>query len=75
MKISHKMITLGLAFSLFGSTCALARPMPHFKNGDLSYENPMAMNHGSRMTSAASDHARPPSHAVQDDWPADMILD
>lgn len=77
MKISHKLITLGLAFSLFGSTCALARPTPHFENGGLSYEKPMAVDHGPRTrTSAAIDHARrPPSHAVQDDWPADMILD
>ena len=34
----QKSITLGLAFSLLGSTCAFARPMPHFENGCLSYE-------------------------------------
>lgn len=33
MNISHKLITLGLAFSLLGSTCAFARPMRHFENG------------------------------------------
>jgi hypothetical protein len=38
MNISQKLITLGLAFSLLGSTRAFARPMPHFENGCLSYE-------------------------------------
>jgi hypothetical protein len=31
MIISHKLITLGLAFSLLGSTCAFARPTPAFR--------------------------------------------
>jgi len=36
MNISHKLITLGLAFSLLGSTCAFARPTRNFENGGLS---------------------------------------
>lgn len=36
MNISHKLITLGLAFGLIGSTSAFARPTPHFENGSLS---------------------------------------
>jgi hypothetical protein len=31
MNISQKLITLGLAFSLLSSTCAFARPIPHFR--------------------------------------------
>lgn len=38
MNISHKLITLGLAFSLLGSTSAFARPTPDFENGGLSYK-------------------------------------
>ena len=42
MNISHKLITLGLAFSLLDSTSAFARPMPHLESGCLSYEKKTA---------------------------------
>jgi hypothetical protein len=76
MNISHKLITLGLAFSLLGSTCAFARPMRHFENGGLSYEKktlaspvPTAKEFG-----ATGYERRPSANADKDGWPADMLL-
>jgi hypothetical protein len=67
MTISHKLITLGLAFSLLGSTCAFAKPMP---------EKESAARHF--RTAKPSDTTgyvhRPPANAVKDNWPARMIL-
>jgi hypothetical protein len=76
MIISHKLITLGFAFSLLGSTCAFARPTPHFENGRLSFEKKTAVSHvPTAKTSDATGHARRPStNTVKDDWPANMIL-
>ena len=74
MNIRHKLITLGLAFSLLGSTSAFARP--HFENGCLSCEKRTATGHvPTTKTSSATGYARRPSaNADKDDWPADMIL-
>jgi hypothetical protein len=68
MKISHKLITLGVAFSLLGSTSTFARPMPH---GCLSYEKNTATGHvPTTKTSGATGYARRPSaNTVEDDWP------
>jgi hypothetical protein len=76
MNISHKLITLGLAFSLLGSTSAFARPTPHFENGFPSYEKRTATGHApTTKTSGATGYARRlPANADKDDWPADMIL-
>jgi hypothetical protein len=76
MIVSHKLITLGLAFCMLGSTCAFARPTPHFENGRLSYEKKTVASHvPTAKTSDATGHARRPSaNTVKDDWPANMIL-
>jgi hypothetical protein len=76
MTISRKLITLGLAIGLFGSTCAFARPTPHFENGRLSYEKKMVPSHvPTTGTSGAAGYAHPPStNAVKDDWPSEMLL-
>jgi hypothetical protein len=76
MYLNHKLITLGLAFSLLGSTCAFARPTPHFENGRLSYEKKAVAGHvPTAKTSDATGYARRPSaNTVKDDWPANMIL-
>jgi hypothetical protein len=75
MNISHKLITLGLAFSLLGSTCAFARTTPHFENGYLSYEKKTIASHvPTAKTSGATAHARRPSTNSDRDWPGDMIL-
>ena len=76
MFISHKLITLGFAFSLLGSTCAFARPTPHFENGRLSHEKKTVASHvPTARTSGATGYARRPSaNTVKDDWPANMIL-
>ena len=69
MNISHKLITLGLAFSLLGSPCAFARPMPHFENGGLSHEKKTVESH-------ATGYARQRSaDTMKDNWPNNMILD
>ena len=74
MNISHKLITLGLAFSLLGSTCAFARPMRHFENGGLSHEKKTVASHV--PTAKAFGYAgRPSACTDKDDWPADMLLD
>jgi hypothetical protein len=77
MNISQKLITLGLAFSLLGSTCAFARPMPHFENGCLSYEKKTVASHvpTARAFGATGYACRPSANTVKDDWPANMILD
>jgi hypothetical protein len=72
MNISHKLITLGLAFSLLGSTCALATPAPHFENGYLSYKK--ASHVPTAKTSGATGYAGSPSTNSDRDWPGDMIL-
>jgi hypothetical protein len=74
MNISHKLITLGLAFSLLDSASAFARPMPHFENGCLSYEKKTATGHvPTTKVSGASVYARRPSaNTVEDDWPANV---
>ena len=76
MNTSHKLITLGLAFSLLGSNCAFARPMRHFENGGLSYEKKTVASHVPiARTSGGTGYARHPSaNTVKDDWPANMIL-
>jgi hypothetical protein len=76
MNISHKLITLGFAFSLLGSTCAFARPMRHFENGSLSHEKKTVASHvPTAKAFGATGHARRPSaNTDRDDWPADMLL-
>jgi hypothetical protein len=76
MIISQKLVTLGLAFSLLGSTCAFARPTSHFENGSLSYEKKKVESQvPAAKTSDATGYARrPAANTVKDDWPADMIL-
>jgi hypothetical protein len=76
MIVSHKLITLGLAFSMLGSTCAFATLTPHFENSHLSHEKKTVASHvPTAKTSDATGHARRPStNAVKDDWPANMIL-
>jgi hypothetical protein len=77
MDVSHKLITVGLAFSLLGSTSAFARPTLHFENGGLSYDKRTVASHvPTAKAFGATDHARPPSaNADRDGWPADMLLD
>ena len=76
MNISHKLITLGLAFSLLGSTCAFARPMQHFENRGPSFDKKTIASHVlTEKKHDAAGYAPRPSAAVQDDWPANMILD
>jgi len=76
MNISHKLITLGLAFSLLGSTSAFARPTPCFENGCLSYKKKTVESHvPTAKTSGATGYARRPStNTIKDDWPNNMLL-
>ncbi len=76
MNISHKLITLGLAFSLLGSTSAFARPTPCFENGCLSYKKKTVESHvPTAKPSGATGYAhRPSGNTVKDDWPNNMIL-
>ena len=68
MIISQKLIMLGLAFSLLGSTCAFAKPTP---------EKESAASHFSMAkTSDATGYVRrSPANTVKDHWPNNMILD
>jgi hypothetical protein len=75
MNISHKLITLGLAFSLLGSTCAFAKATPHFENISLSYEKKKVASHAlTARTSGATRYARPSANSDRDGWPANMLL-
>jgi hypothetical protein len=73
MNISHKLITLGLAFSLFGSTSAFARPTPPLDNGRLSHKR-IESRVPTAKTSGATGYARRQSaNTVKDDWPNNML--
>jgi hypothetical protein len=80
MKMSHKLITLGLALGLalglLVSTGALAKPAPYFENGPLSHEEKAVTGRvPATGIPGVTRYARPPSAtAVKDDWPSDMIL-
>jgi hypothetical protein len=76
MNITHKLMTLGVAFCLLGSTAAFARPSPHFESGFLSHEKVTAEGHGPATGTPGPTryaHSRSPD-ADRDGWPADMIL-
>jgi hypothetical protein len=73
MNISHKLITLGLAFSLLGSTSAFARPTPNFKGGRLSQKT-VHSHVPTAKTSGVTGYARRPSaNTANDDWPNNML--
>jgi hypothetical protein len=76
MNINHKLMAVGAAFSLIGSTSAFARPTPHFENDRRSHEIRMDVGHVPTIEqSGATGYTfRPPASAAKDDWPADMIL-
>jgi hypothetical protein len=76
MKMNHKVITLGLAFGLLGSTGAFAKPSPYFENRGLSHEESTVTRHvPTAETSGTTGYLRAPAaHAVHDDWPSDMLL-
>jgi hypothetical protein len=67
MSINHRLITLGLAFSLLGSTCAFAKPTPE--------KEPVAKHFPTATTPDATGYAHHSSaNPVKDNWPARMIL-
>jgi hypothetical protein len=71
MKMNHKVITLGLAFSLLGTTGAFAKPSPYLENRGLAVTRHVPTAETSGTTGYL--HA-PAAHAVHDDWPSDMLL-
>jgi hypothetical protein len=74
MNISHKLITLGLAFSLLGSTWRVRKADAAFRNGGLSCGKRTVASHFPTANAFGATHyARPPSaNADKDGWPADM---
>jgi hypothetical protein len=76
MNINHKLITLGLALSLLGSTSALARPTPHFENGCLWCKKESVESHvpTAKTSSPPASARRPSASTMKDDWPDNMIL-
>jgi hypothetical protein len=74
MSISHKLITLGLAFSLLGSTSALARPTPCFENGCLSYKKKAVEGHVPTAKTSGATGYRPSANTIKDNWPNNMLL-
>jgi len=81
MNIGKKLIPLGLALSLLGSTCAFAtpsayfqaKPSPYFLNGDRWQEKSTVERHvPAARYSGRTGYARSPD---KDGWPANMILD
>jgi hypothetical protein len=64
MNISHRLIRLGLAFSLLGSTAAFAKPTPN------TVESHVPIPKTSGVTGYAS---RPSANTVKDDWPNNML--
>jgi hypothetical protein len=76
MNVNHKLITLGLALSLLGSTSAFARPTPHFENGCLSCMNESVESHvpTAKTSGPPASARRPSASTMKDDWPHNMIL-
>ena len=75
MNTNHKLIALGLAFSLLGSVSAFARPTLHFENGHLPYEKTTVTDHfPTTKQSGAAGYAHSPSTNSDRHWPGDMIL-
>ena len=75
MNINHKLVALGLAFSLLGSTSAFARSTPHFENGNHSYEQRTITGHvPMTKQSGAAGYVHTPSTNSDREWPGDMIL-
>jgi hypothetical protein len=73
MRISYKLIMLGLAFGLLGSAGASAKPMPHFHNLYLWHGRSTVARHvPTPRTDGTTGYARDPD---KDGWPANMILD
>jgi hypothetical protein len=67
MTITHRLIALGLAFGLLGSTCAFAKPTPE--------REPAASHFRTAKTPDTSGYVhRSPDNPVKDNWPARMIL-
>jgi hypothetical protein len=67
MTITHRLITLGLAFSLLGSTSAFAKPTPEKESAASHFPT-------ARTSDATGYQRRSPANAVKDDWPNNMIL-
>jgi hypothetical protein len=75
MNINHKLIALGLAFSLLGSASAFARPTLHFEKGARSYERRTVTDHFPiTKQSGAAGYGHSPSTNSDREWPGDMIL-
>jgi hypothetical protein len=75
MNINHKLMALGLAFSLLGSTTAFARSTLHFENGNHSYDKSTIKGHVlTAGQSGATGYAHRPSTNSDREWPGDMIL-
>jgi hypothetical protein len=75
MNINLKLMALGVAFNLLGSTSVFARSAPHFENGYLSYEKSAVT--GQVQTTrqpGATGHVHGPSTNSDRSWPGDMIL-
>lgn len=74
MDINHKLMALGVAFSLLGTTSAFARPTPHYANACRSYELRTDTGHVPTTEQSGATGCHPSASAVKDDWPAEMIL-
>jgi hypothetical protein len=67
MTINHRLIVLGLAFGLLGSTCAFAKPTPEKESAASHFRTAKTPD-----TSGYVHHS--PANPVKDNWPARMIL-
>lgn len=75
MNTNHKLMALGLAFILLGSTSAFARSTLHFENGNQSYEKRTITGHVPiTKRSGATGYAHRSSTNSDREWPGDMIL-
>ena len=75
MKMNHRLITLALAFGLLGTTGAFAKPSPYFGHRFSHEESTVTGHIPTAETSGTTGYTRAPAaHAVQDDWPSDMLL-
>jgi hypothetical protein len=75
MNISRKLMALGIAFSVIGSTCAFARPALHSENVRLSSKKRTIQDHApTAKSSGATGYAGglPSINAIEGDWQTNM---
>ena len=70
MKMNHRLVALGLAFGLLGTTAAFAKPSPYPEHFGLPHEERTVTGHVTTAETSMTGYVHAPSAvAVKDDRP------